>query len=142
MLEELKRKDKIYDNKIEINHQIENYENLIFRELSRNLKGIGYEKAYNLYESLTKENLSFPLKSVQEGVSETTPDFLLVENKLITNEKTKFQNFFKELKNELRTCKSFKFTVSFIRHSGLQLIIKELKNLEEKGIEGEIKDGK
>ena len=138
MLEELKRKDKIYDNKVEITHQIENYENLIFRELSRNLKGIGYEKAYNLYESLTKENLSFPLKSVQEGVSETTPDFLLVENKLITNEKTKFQNFFKELKNELRTCKSFKFTVSFIRHSGLQLIIKELKNLEEKGVEGEI----
>ena len=66
MLEELKRKDKIYDNKIEITHQIENYENLIFRELSRNLKGIGYEKAYNFYESLTKENLSFPLKSVQE----------------------------------------------------------------------------
>ena len=38
MLEELKRKDKIYDNKIEITHQIENYENLILREINENLK--------------------------------------------------------------------------------------------------------
>lgn len=138
MQEELKKKNKNYAESRSFLHGIEEYENLILEELKGSLKGIGYEKAYEIYESLTKETLSFPLKSVNEGVSNVTPDFLMIQNKLITNERTKFQNFFKDLKNELRTCNSFKFTVSFIRYSGLQLIINELKDLEEKGISGEI----
>ena len=138
MLEELKKKNKIYQSNFSLIHPIENYESLILREINENLKGQGYEKVLEIYETLKGETLEFPLRSIREGVETTTPDFLLVGNKLIVNERIKFQNFFKELKNQLRTTKKFYFTISFIRYSGLQLIINELKELEEKGIEGEI----
>ena len=138
MLEELKKKNKNYQSNFSLIHPIENYENLILREINENLKGQGYEKVLEVYETLKGETLEFPLRSIREGVETTTPDFLLVENRLIVNERIKFQNFFKELKNQLRTTGKFYFTISFIRFSGLQLIINELKELEEKGIEGEI----
>lgn len=138
MLEELKQKDKIYNESRSFSHEINSYEKIILQELTNKLKGISYEKAYEIYENLGFETLKFPLKTVNEGVEGVTPDFLLAQNKLITNEKTSFQNFFKELKNELRTCISFDFTVSFIRHSGLQLIINELNDLQGKGVEGRI----
>ena len=59
-------------------------------------------------------------------------------NDLIINEKTKFKNFFIYLKNELLNCKKFYFIVSFIRYSGLQILLSVLDELEKKGIKGEI----
>lgn len=138
MLEELKKKDKIYAETRSVLHKIENYEELILDEIKNNLKGQGYEKIYDIYEKLVGETLKFPLQSVNEGVNGVSPDFLLVENKFIANERARFQNFFKEIKNELRSSEKFFFAVSFIKHSGLQLLLKELTELEEKGVEGEI----
>ena len=59
-------------------------------------------------------------------------------NELITNEKLQFRNFFTYLKQELLSCKKFYFIVSFIRYSGIQLLISVLDELEEKGVCGEI----
>ena len=54
-------------------------------------------------------------------------------NELIINEKLQFRNFFTYLKQELLSCKKFYFIVSFIRYSGIQLLISVLDELEEKG---------
>ena len=59
-------------------------------------------------------------------------------NELIINEKAKFRNFFIYLKQELLNCKKFYFIVSFIRYSGIQLLISTLDELEKQGIQGEI----
>ena len=59
-------------------------------------------------------------------------------NELIINEKVKFRNFFIYLKQELLNCKKFYFIVSFIRYSGIQLLISTLDELEKQGIQGEI----
>ena len=59
-------------------------------------------------------------------------------NELIINEKAKFINFFVVLKKELLSCKKFYFIVSFIKFSGIQLLINIFEELEKKGIEGEI----
>ena len=59
-------------------------------------------------------------------------------NELIINEKVKFHNFFIYLKQELLNCKKFYFIVSFIKYSGIQLLISTLDELEKQGIQGEI----
>ena len=59
-------------------------------------------------------------------------------NELIINEKAKFRNFFIYLKQELLNCKKFYFIVSFIKYSGIQLLISTLDELEKQGIQGEI----
>ncbi len=59
-------------------------------------------------------------------------------NELIINEKVKFRNFFIYLKQELLNCKKFYFIVSFIKYSGLQLLISTLDELKKQGIQGEI----
>ena len=59
-------------------------------------------------------------------------------NELIINEKVKFRNFFIYLKQELLSCKKFYFIVSFIKYSGIQLLISTLDELEKQGIQGEI----
>lgn len=59
-------------------------------------------------------------------------------NELIINEKAKFRNFFVYLKQELLNCKKFYFIVSFIKYSGIQLLINTLDELEKQGIQGEI----
>ena len=59
-------------------------------------------------------------------------------NELIINEKAKFRNFFIYLNQELLNCKKFYFIVSFIKYSGIQLLISTLNELEKQGIQGEI----
>ena len=59
-------------------------------------------------------------------------------NELIINEKVKFRNFFIYLKQELLNCKKFYFIVSFVKYSGIQLLISTLDELEKQGIQGEI----
>lgn len=74
------------------------------------------------------------LDNIEEEVKEYGEDFL--EHKLITNNED--GNFLLELKNAFKNCKSFYFSVAFINFSGLQLILDELKSLEEKGVKGKL----
>lgn len=138
MLEELKRKDKEYNKGTEKVHSLNEYKELIHREIG-NL-GRSYEDLYESYKRLGGETLSFPLKTYRKHQEEDylTPDFFMSEDKLITNEKTRYQNFFKQLKNELRSCTEFSMMVSFIKSSGVQLLLRELDYLESIGVKGRI----
>ena len=53
---------------------------------------------------------------------------------LISNDKQKMKNLFKSLKFEMLTADSVSFMVSFIRMSGLQLLIRPLTELHQRGI--------
>lgn len=57
-------------------------------------------------------------------------------NQLITNEINK--NFLTTLTENLSTCTEFKICVSFVRISGVQLLMYLLKELNEKGVKGQI----
>lgn len=57
-------------------------------------------------------------------------------NELIINSKHK--NLLNELKQNLKECKSFYFSVAFINYSGIQLLLDALKETEEKDIKGKI----
>ncbi|MGL5574872.1 MAG: DUF3427 domain-containing protein, partial [Sarcina sp.] len=59
-----------------------------------------------------------------------------IENELITNAEEK--DFLFELRNAFLDCKSFYFSVAFINYSGLQLILDDLKEMNEKNIKGRI----
>ena len=78
------------------------------------------------------EILSLPLRRVLFSQDEAIQlplceDFSLASPSLITNDKTAKTNFFKNLKFELQTSDSFHFMVSFIRASGLQLLLNPLE---------------
>lgn len=74
------------------------------------------------------------LDNIKEEIKEYSEDF--IEHKLITNNDE--GNFLSELKEAFRGCKSFCFSVAFINFSGLQLILEELKKMQEKGVKGKI----
>jgi superfamily II DNA or RNA helicase len=57
-------------------------------------------------------------------------------NQLITNELNK--NFLSTLKENLSTCTEFKICVSFVRISGVQLLMDLLQELNAKGVNGQI----
>lgn len=60
----------------------------------------------------------------------------LVNNKLIVNSQE--GNMLDELKRNLRECEKFIFCVAFINFSGLQLLLDVFKELEDKGVQGNI----
>lgn len=60
----------------------------------------------------------------------------LVNNKLIVNSNE--GNLLNELKNCLKECIGFYFSVAFINFSGLQLLLDSFKDLEERNIKGRI----
>jgi len=60
----------------------------------------------------------------------------VVNNKLIVNSEK--GNLLDELKRCLRECEKFYFSVAFINFSGLQLLLDSFKELEEKGVRGEL----
>ncbi|WP_066874067.1 DEAD/DEAH box helicase [Clostridium mediterraneense] len=74
------------------------------------------------------------LDNIKEEIKEYSEDF--IEHKLITNNEE--GNFLSELKEAFKGCKSFYFSVAFINFSGLQLILEELKKMQEKGVKGNI----
>ncbi|WP_066014546.1 DUF3427 domain-containing protein [Endozoicomonas atrinae] len=89
------------------------------------------------------KNLSLPLRRVlfSEDESLQLPlydDFSLTSPSLITNDKTAKSNFFKNLKFELQTSDHFHFMVSFIRSSGLQLLLSPLEYFRQRGKKGRI----
>lgn len=59
-----------------------------------------------------------------------------VTNELIIN--SKHTNLLNELKQSLKECKSFYFSVAFINYSGLQLLLDTLKGVKDKGVKGKI----
>ena len=96
-------------------------------------------------ETLVQNNspLSLPLKrllfSKDKGVRlPLCDDFSLTSPYLITNDKTAKSNFFKNLKFELQTADSFHFMVSFIRNSGLQLLLNPLESFRVRQKKGRI----
>ena len=119
---------------------IENYSEVLKFELSEyfsnNISSLieknDYQKAMEYIENQLDKKFEIPLRIDENRVSN---DKL---NTLIINEKAKFMNFFVYLKKELLSCKKFYFIVSFIKYSGIQLLISILDELEEKGIQGEI----
>lgn len=69
---------------------------------------------------------------------ELTDDFQLMESKLIVNDHSTGDFLLNHLKNELLTCSSFDIIVSFVRGSGLNLLINTLDLLREHNIKGRI----
>ncbi len=59
-----------------------------------------------------------------------------ITNQLVTNEINK--NFLSTLKENLSTCTEFKICVSFVRISGVQLLMDLLAELNTKGVKGQI----
>ncbi|MFK0572052.1 DUF3427 domain-containing protein [Endozoicomonas sp.] len=89
------------------------------------------------------ETLSLPLRRILFSRDETIQlplceDFSLASPSLITNDKTAKTNFFKNLKFELQTTDSFHFMVSFIRASGLQLLLNPLESFRLRNKRGRI----
>ena len=137
------------DNFLEITEYRENLEFEVLETFSKKISNfIGendYQKAieftekqlYLLNQTFNKKNqntnfhFELPLKRKDK-------DIIGNINELIINEKVKFRNFFIYLKQELINCKKFYFIVSFIRYSGIQLLISTLDELEKQGIQGEI----
>ena len=137
------------DNFLEMTKYKENLEFEVLETFSKKISNfIGendYQKAieftekqlYLLNQTFNKKNkntnfhFELPLKRKDK-------DIIGNINELIINEKAKFRNFFIYLKQELLNCKKFYFIVSFIRYSGIQLLISTLDELEKQGIQGEI----
>lgn len=119
---------------------LENYEEFLNFEIlehaankiSSLLNKNDVQKAIEYVEYSINQNLEIPLiLNKNLGINENL-------NELIINEKAKFMNFFVVLKKELLSCKKFHFIVSFIKFSGIQLLINIFEELEKNGIEGEI----
>ena len=91
-----------------------------------------YQKAIEYTEDIIGKKLEIPLRIDDRYMLNGNV------NELIINEKSKFMNFFVCLKKELFTCKKFLFIVSFIKYSGIQLLISTFDELEKMGIKGEI----
>lgn len=79
-------------------------------------------------------------KNININLNEDNADILisdyLVNNNLITNSEK--GNLLDELKRSLKECERFIFCVAFINYSGLQLLLDSFKDLEERGIDGQI----
>lgn len=87
----------------------------------------------------SSSQFALPLESILYSERETMlpayPDRLALTT-LILNRKEVHQNFFKSLKFELETTDDFDFIVSFIRMSGLQLLVSPLKTFSQRVANG------
>ena len=118
----------------------EEYSNIlkqeVFLKYSDKINGIimngDYDKAVRFVEEELQVKYELPLQLGSNVKKYSYNNFLIV------NEKTKFKNFFTYLKEELENCNSFYFIVSFIKFSGIQLLISTLDELEKRGIKGKI----
>ena len=142
------------NNFLEITEYKENLEFEVLETFSEKISGfIGkndYQKVIEFSEKqLYLLNQAFTDKSEKIKIQNTdfhfelplkrkNSDIIGNINELIINEKVKFRNFFIYLKQELLSCKKFYFIVSFIKYSGIQLLISTLDELEKQGIQGEI----
>ena len=85
-----------------------------------------------------RQKFSLPLSMITYNYSNrklpVMEDLFLSRLNLLHNDKHSMKNFFKALKYEMLTADSVDFMVSFIRMSGLQLIIRPLLELEKRNI--------
>ena len=58
-----------------------------------------------------------------------------MDNRFITNNNTEFLS---KIKESLQKCKSFSFSVSFIKHAGLLLLEREIEEALDRGVEGKL----
>ena len=143
------------DNFLEITEYKENLEFEVLEAFSDKISGFIGKNDYQKVIEFTEKQLYLLNRSFTdeaEKIKIQNTDFHYFElplkrknkdiigniNELIINEKAKFRNFFVYLKQELLNCKKFYFIVSFIRYSGIQLLISTLDELEKQGIQGEI----
>lgn len=84
----------------------------------------------NIKEKVIKDKIE---EIGSKGIIE---DKYLIKNRLIVNSQR--GNLLGELKESLRECKSFYFSVAFINFSGLQLLLDSFRDLEERGVKGKI----
>ena len=142
------------DNFLEMTEYKENLEFEVLETFSDKISNfIGendYQKAieftekqlYLLNQAFTDESEKIKIQNTdfhfELPLKRKNKDIIGNINELIINEKVKFRNFFIYLKQELLNCKKFYFIVSFIRYSGIQLLISTLDELEKQGIQGEI----
>lgn len=142
------------DNFLEITEYKENLEFEVLETFSEKISDfIGkddYQKVieftekqlYLLNQAFTDESEKIKIQNTdfhfELPLKRKNKDIIGNINELIINEKAKFRNFFVYLKQELLNCKKFYFIVSFIRYSGIQLLISTLDELEKQGIQGEI----
>ena len=142
------------DNFLEITEYKENLEFEVLETFSEKISDfIGkndYQKVieftekqlYLLNQAFTDESEKIKIQNTdfhfELPLKRKNKDIIGNINELIINEKAKFRNFFIYLKQELLNCKKFYFIVSFIRYSGIQLLISTLDELEKQGIQGEI----
>src|SRR5699024_8966518 len=77
-------------------------------------------------------------QNIEEYKHELTDDFQMMESKLIVNDDSTGEKLLNHLKNELLTCSSFDIIVSFIRGSGLNLLINTLELLQKYNVKGRI----
>jgi superfamily II DNA or RNA helicase/HKD family nuclease len=117
----------------------EQYSNMLKHEIlmffsgniDKKISSNDYDNAVRLTENILNTKYELPLQLSQNNYNN-------IENFLIVNRKTKFKNFFTYLKEELNNCDSFCFIVSFIKFSGIQLLINTLDELKSRGIKGKI----
>ena len=146
--------EKNDDNFLEITEYKENLEFEVLETFSEKISDfIGkndYQKVieftekqlYLLNQAFTDESEKIKIQNTdfhfELPLKRKNKDIIGNINELIINEKAKFRNFFIYLKQELLNCKKFYFIVSFIKYSGIQLLISTLDELEKQGIQGEI----
>jgi len=146
MHEELKRRKKEYDRGVEVKLPLDEYSRVLKREINSEnnrkideyIRGGSYDKAVNFVEESRGIDLELPLRNIVAGEVDGEHRGIIEEDRLILNEKLKNMSMLKSIKEELSTCREFVLVVSFIRYSGLQLLISKLKELEKKGVRGRI----
>lgn len=103
-----------------------------------------YDEAIQLTQNVTRlltedqEPFSLPLSMITYSFTHdavpVNEDLYLSRPHLIHNEKHSVKNFFKSLKYEMLTADRVDFMVSFIRMSGLQLLIRPLLELQKRNV--------
>ncbi|PTL38843.1 DUF3427 domain-containing protein [Alkalicoccus saliphilus] len=86
------------------------------------------------------EDLLGQLKhSLQKGfIDKKHSEFSRFKPELLVNQKDKRQDVLTSLTDELKTCRTFMFSVAFVTESGLATLKSHLLDLYEKGVEGKI----
>ncbi|TDL35592.1 DUF3427 domain-containing protein [Macrococcoides bohemicum] len=121
-------------------HELEMYDDLA-KEIEINYNNFpSYisNKSNSKYEKFPFQVSLIGNKRLEKYKYEIQKDFSLLETKLITNDHTTYNYMIDQLKNELLTCDSFDIIVSFIRGSGLNMLVNTLNILRDLGVKGRI----
>lgn len=121
-------------------HELEMYDDLA-KEIEINYNNFpSYisNKSNSKYEKFPFQVSLIGNKRLEKYKYEIQKEFSLLETKLITNDHTTYNYMIDQLKNELLTCDSFDIIVSFIRGSGLNMLVNTLNILRDLGVKGRI----